>query len=242
MADEATTAEPSVEPADLAGAQDSGGKQKKREIKGGLPYSIYPNAFKKALDGIIAAERPDKFSNDFLSTVLKISGGTARPIGPLLKKMQFITSEGTPTDLYSKFKTELGRGQAALDGLRNAYSELFRRNEFVHRAESNAVKDLIVEITGLNKSDNIVRLISQTFEVLRAYADKAGSPSGDSTTIGLRELQDDPPGADDSGSSGRLTRGLGLSYHINVVLPETENIAVFNAIFRSLRDNLLRDL
>ncbi|EUB97595.1 hypothetical protein PMI07_000155 [Rhizobium sp. CF080] len=33
---------------------------------------------------------------------------------------------------------------------------------------------------------------------------------------------------------------LGLSYQINIVLPETENIAVFNAIFKSLRDNLLR--
>jgi hypothetical protein len=61
-------------------------KQKKREIKGGLPYSVYPNAFKKALDGLILAERPDRFSNDFVATVLKVSGGSSRPIGPLLKK------------------------------------------------------------------------------------------------------------------------------------------------------------
>lgn len=33
---------------------------------------------------------------------------------------------------------------------------------------------------------------------------------------------------------------LNLSYTINLVLPKTDDPAVFNAIFKSLRDNLLR--
>jgi hypothetical protein len=215
--------------------------KKAREIKGNLAYTVYPNALKKALDGMIAAERPDKFSSDFLGTILKITGGSARPIGPMLKKMQFISSDGTPTELYSKFKSDTARGQAALDGLRNAYGEMFKRNEFIHRADSGAVKDLIVEITGLNKSDNIVRLIFQTFDVLRGFADKGAVPSADTVSGATREVGDDISGHDAIGfQSG--SRNIGLSYHINVVLPETENIAVFNAIFRSLRDNLLRDL
>lgn len=221
-----------------ADSPEGKGQSKKREIKGNLPYSVYPNSIKKALEGIISAERPDKFSSDFMSTVLKITGGSGRPVGPLLKKMQFISSDGTPTDLYSKFKSESARGQAALDGLRNAYGEMFRRNEFVHRAEQNAVKDLIVEITGLNKSDNIVRLIAQTFEIIRGFADKSGNPSTDKATVGSNDF------VEEDGAGGRrrgLESGLlGLSYHINVVLPETENIAVFNAIFRSLRENLLK--
>lgn len=234
-----TTASDNVE---KAADTTSEAKQKKREIRGGLPYTVYPNAFKKALEGLITAERPDRFSNDFLSTVLKVSGGSGRPIGPLLKKMHFIASDGTPTDLYSKFKTESGRGQAALDGLRNAYSELFRRNEFVHRAEINIVKDIIVEVTGLNKSDNIVRLILQTFEVIRAFADKNSLPANDATNVSLQTETTDVVGEDVSLGANLKNGRLGLSYHINVVLPETENIAVFNAIFRSLRDNLLRDL
>jgi hypothetical protein len=36
------------------------------------------------------------------------------------------------------------------------------------------------------------------------------------------------------------TRHVGLTYNINIVLPESENIAVFNAIFRSLNENLLK--
>ena len=34
---------------------------------------------------------------------------------------------------------------------------------------------------------------------------------------------------------------LGLSYTINLNLPATTEIEVFNAIFKSLRENLLRD-
>jgi hypothetical protein len=34
--------------------------------------------------------------------------------------------------------------------------------------------------------------------------------------------------------------GLNLSYTINLNLPETSDVEVFNAIFRSLKENLLR--
>jgi hypothetical protein len=208
--------------------------EKKREIQGGLPYSTAPGTFKKALDALIVAERPDRFTGDFMKTVLKISGGSARPIPPLLKKMNFLSSDGSPTDLYSKFKTDTARGQAALDGLRSAFSEMFRRNEFIHRAEEAEVRDLIVEITGLKKTDPIVRLILQTFEAIRGFADKSSSPSADTVTVGLSPDEE----VERSHDRG-FQQSLGLSYHINIVLPETDNIAVFNAIFRSLRENLL---
>lgn len=209
--------------------------EKKREIKGGLPYTTAAGSFKKALDGIIVAERPEKFSGDFLSTVLKVSGGSGRQVPPLLKKMAFLTSDGTPTDLYSKFKSDTARGQAALDGLRNAYSEMFRRNDFIHKADEAVVKDLVVEITGLKKNDPIVRMITTTFEAIRAFADKSATPSSDETTVGVKseELNDFSRTKINGGQS------IGLSYHINIVLPETENIAVYNAIFRSIRENML---
>lgn len=33
---------------------------------------------------------------------------------------------------------------------------------------------------------------------------------------------------------------LNLAYTINLVLPKTDDVAVFNAIFKSLRENLLK--
>ena len=208
--------------------------EKKRDIKGNLPYSTSPGTFKKSLESLIQAERPDRFSGDFMSTVLKVSGGSARPIPPMLKKMQFLSSDGSPTELYSKFKTDSGRGFAAFEGLKNAFSEIFRRNEFAHKATEAEIKDIIVEITGLKKSDNIVRLISQTFEAIRSFVGEVAISPPD-VQKGKKDIKDEAGSRDNPARKS----DIGLSYQINIILPETENIAVFNAIFKSLRENLL---
>ncbi|MBA3448024.1 MAG: DUF5343 domain-containing protein [Pseudaminobacter sp.] len=138
-------------------------KIERREIKGGIPYTTATGTFKKALEGIIAAERPDKFSLNFMDTILGIRGGAARAVPPLFKKMQFLAPDGTPTPLYSKFKTEGGRSQAAYEGLRNAFGELFKRNEYIYRADESVIRDGLVRDNGLKKkrpnhSPNVLNL------------------------------------------------------------------------------------
>jgi hypothetical protein len=213
-------------------------KGNRREIKGGIPYTTSPSVLKKALESIIPAERPDKFGTDYMTTILKLTGGGARAVPPLLKKMQFIGTDGAPTLLYSRFKTDNGRAQAAYDGLKNAFGELFRRNEYIHKADDSSVKDTIVEITGLKKSDPIVRLMYSTFDAIRSFIVGDVSGAGENNRV---EVGDDSAGIQPR-PNGHAVSGLtlGLAYQINIVLPETENVAVFNAIFRSLRDNLLR--
>lgn len=38
---------------------------------------------------------------------------------------------------------------------------------------------------------------------------------------------------------GRSSKSVGLVYNINIVLPETSDLKVLNAIFRSVKENLL---
>lgn len=224
-----------VAPADVA--KKGTEKVERRDIKGGIPYVISPGALAKALESIIVAERPDRFSANFMSTVLHLSGGSARSVPPFLKKMQFIGPDASPTTLYSKFKTDGGRSQAAYDGLRNAFGELFRRNEFVHKADENAVKDIIVEITGLKKADPIIRLMYSSFDAVRSYI--SSEPVKNHEFVSPGSISDVVTEAADPGRTSEGIK-LGLSYQINIVLPETDNISVFNAIFKSIRDNLLK--
>lgn len=211
----------------------------RREIPGNLPYTTTPGKFKEILDAVIMAERPPKFSGDFMESVLGFSGGSARSIPPILKRMGYLTSDGTPTDLYAKFKSDSARSGAALQGLKAAFSEIFRKNEYAHRANEGSVKDIIVEITGLNKSDAVVRAIYGTFDALRSYVNaNEVLPKGDE---GRNEDVDESEEKDTSRRTGGAgPKSLGLTYNINIVLPETTNVQVFNAIFESVKRNLLR--
>ena len=225
-------AEKKIEAEEAADAK----KSEQREIRGNLPYTTAHGVLKSVLDGIITAERPEKFSGDYLGTVLKVTGGSARAVPPILKRMGFLTSDGTPTDLYSKFKSDSGRSGAALEGLRKAFAELFRRNEFIHKADADKVRDLIVEVTGLNKNDVVVRAIAGTFQAIRGFVDTSKVSEEDHDKPNRQESQAEPEEALPSDGA----RAIGLNYNINVVLPETTNVQVFNAIFKSLKENLLR--
>lgn len=58
-------------------------------------YGLVP----KILDKIIEAQQPERFTQDFLSTKLGFSGGSARAMIPLLKRVGFLSSDGVPTQL-----------------------------------------------------------------------------------------------------------------------------------------------
>lgn len=216
-----------------AAAPEAGKAKAKKVIKGNLPYTPAPGVFKKTLDGIITAGQPERFTSNFMDTMLGVSGGSSRYVPPLLKKMGFLTSDGTPTELYTSFRTEGSRSHAAYTGLKNAFAELFQRNEFIHKANELEVRDNIVAITGLTKNDAYVNYIWSTFKVVRDFitGDPATQPKPEAAT-GLEEALPAGPAV---GSPARV----GLVNNINIVLPESTNINVYNSIFQSLRANLL---
>ena len=120
----------------------------RREIPGNLPYLTGPGTLKNVLSKIIELAKPDKFNYDFLENVVKIKGGNARSCIPILKKMGFLTTDNSTTELYGRFRTEGGRSAAAYEGLRRAFPEIFKRSDYAYSLDENKIKDIIVEITG----------------------------------------------------------------------------------------------
>lgn len=204
----------------------------KKVIKGNLPYTQSPGVFKKTLEGIVTAGQPERFTSNFMDTMLGVTGGSARYVPPLLKKMGLLTSDGSPTELYASFRTDGSRSAAAFAGLESAFRELFQRNEYIYKAPEAEVKDHIVAITGLTKNDTYVNYIWSTFKVIRDFI--VGDPALISKGISVTEQpsNEQPQGAAPLG-------GIGLINNINIVLPESTNINVYNLIFQSLRANLL---
>jgi hypothetical protein len=193
---------------------------------------------RRILEKIPTSEKPGTFTYDFLGTVMEARGGAARPIIPILKATGLLNQTGAPTELYAQFQTDAGRPAAALQALRNGFGEIFRRNQYAHKAEEAALIDVIVAITGLPKKEGIVRYILATFQAFQEYAKQAREDIKADEQSDASKSHDTPPPppADQNGSgNGRLQ----LAYNINVILPETTNVEVYNAIFKSLKANLL---
>jgi len=194
----------------------------------------------KILDKMIEASQPDRFTLDFLKTKLGYDSGSSRPIIPLLKKLNFIGSDGTPTPLYSKFRNPEERGNAMAAAMRTAYKEVFDRNEYAQDLTREKFKNLIVEMTGLQANDQTVGAIVATWFNLKAYAkfdaDAKPAESAREGALSILKTNDIPPPP----PPAQNPTGLNLSYTINLNLPETTDVEVFNAIFKSLKENLLK--
>jgi len=200
-----------------------------------LPYVNQSGSMVKIFEKVRQAQTPERFTGDFLETKLGFRGGNYRQFIPLAKRLGFLGTDGIPTDIYRKFRNEGSTKAAMAEALRIAYKELFERNEYADAMKKEDFKGLVVEVTGLDSKNRVVQLICSTFESLAMLADFKAKPSAD------KPKKDEKDGASDK-DHGRTQSDidLNLSYTINLVLPKTDDTAVFTAIFKSLRENLLR--
>ena len=215
-----------------------------------LPYLASPGVIPKIFARVREARRPDRFTQDFLETKLGHSGGSARAIIPLLKRMAFLSADGTPTGLYDKFRNPSTSAAAVAAGIRSAYAELFDRNQYASDLSREKLKNLILEMTGLEKDNTVANLMVSTFWTLKNEADfEAGLDDALDRSSGgvvvseppLEQRAEEPreqPRQHTTGASSPVDFRVG--YTINLNLPETTNVEVFNAIFRSLNEHLLR--
>lgn len=205
-----------------------------------LPYLVSPGAIIKVLNKIKEAAKPEQVTQDFLKTKL----GVRSPgiVLPYLKKIGFVDKDGSPSNIYIQFRNSAQSSIAGAKSARIGYKKIYELNEYAHELPDNELKGLIVQLTGLKSDSNVVRNILSTFKNLITFCefdkednfnetDKAITPPTSAATFPqLPAIATHKRGV-----------GLNLSYTINLNLPATTNIEVFNAIFKSLKENLLKD-
>jgi hypothetical protein len=207
-----------------------------------LPYVTATGSIERALKGIKTAATPAAVSQDFVKTILGIKGGSGNQMTAYLKKIGFATGDGSPTDLYKKFRNSATEGWAAAQALKTGYAPLFVRNEYVYKLSDDDLKGLVVEETGAEQDSNVAALVIACIKQLKKFAkwdasaieDKSATPIAEEIASKSFPQQYAPPPA----SPQRL--GLNLGYTINLNLPATSDPAVFNAIFRALKEHLLK--
>ncbi len=195
-----------------------------------LPTNRIPDIFSKIRDG----QAPDHFSQQ----LLKDWGFTStndRAFLPLLKALGFLSADGKPTQRYNDYRdhsrSKLVLGQA----LKDAYSDIFLIKEHPTNSDRSAIEGKFKSFH--NASDHVAGLMAKTFLGLLQLAD-----------LTSKQQQTPPPPEEKSKSTklndptppAPLVKGMpGLHYNIQIHLPATKDVEVYNAIFKSLREHLL---
>jgi hypothetical protein len=210
-------------------------------------YPPYVNAYggiPSLFAAIKAAAVPPKFTYDFMTTSLGLKSSSYRAFIPMLKRLGFIDQGSVPTQVYRDFRDQQQSGAVMARQLTNAYSSLYTANEYAHQLNKKELQDKLRTITGAAEDDGNIPAVASTFIELAKFASWNGStPTKVETTS--KENNNGGGGEHIRGTNGReqilpAATGLGLSYTINLNLPATTEIEVFNAIFKSLRENLLK--
>ncbi|SMX39681.1 DUF5343 domain-containing protein [Octadecabacter ascidiaceicola] len=212
-----------------------------------LPYIASPGTVKTVLDKIIEARTPERFTQDFLETKLGAKGGSARAVIPLLKRIGMIEQDGSPTEIYRKFRNNDTMGTAMASAIRHGYKEIFDRNEYAYDLPKPKIAEMVNEISGKEKGNSADNYTVLTFFNLKEYADFEALPDEAAVTEDVKDDQKIPESpVRIETPTGRVEadqvagQPLSLAYSINLHLPETDDIKVFDAIFQSLNANILK--
>jgi hypothetical protein len=200
-----------------------------------------PGAIPAYFDAILQAEAPERFSTKFLEG-LEFKSTNDRSIIGILKDLKFLDADAKPTKLYFEFLDREQSKKVLAAAIRTAYADLFALNKDAHKFTLQETKNKLRTLYAGSKKDTLIALIASTFTALCKYADFTSGPLLDESkekpaehptpsVVHLPEakLRTSPPKFVSLGS---------LQYHINIVLPDTRDQAVYDAIFKSLRDHL----
>ncbi|MBI5869110.1 MAG: DUF5343 domain-containing protein [candidate division Zixibacteria bacterium] len=204
-------------------------------------YTQKPGAIAAYFDAVLDAQPPDRFSIRFLEN-LGFTSTNDRLFLSILKDLGFLNVDGVPQQRYYEFMDRTRSRIVLAEGIRDAYSDLFAVNTKANELTPSDVKNKLRTLYAGKKTNNVIDRIAMTFSALCEYADfskpaSAKPPTEDTKT----ETTPESP-------QKKLERAIkdvpqtvsldSLQYHINIVLPETRDQGVYDAIFRSLREHL----
>lgn len=197
------------------------------------PYMLSNNKISQIITKIQQAARPQKFTLEFLRSI-GFTSTNDRAFIPLAKKLGFLMEDGVPTSLYDQLKDTTCASTILATQIKKLYSELFAINTEIQKSSEADVKGAISRVTGKD-ADGVSRIYN-TFKTLCGIADFSTITTTEQETSIEESIESE-------NNSVQVLNGSMLNpqfhYNIQIHLPATNDISVYNAIFKSLKDNLM---
>lgn len=214
-----------------------------------LPTSYLTSS--KNLEGILGAiqqaKAPGQFTTRFLES-LEYKSSSDRLVIGVLKSLRLLDDQGRPTPRYFTFLDQTQSAAVLAEGIREAFADLFAVNVNAHTLGRAELINKFKTLSQGTLSESVLDKLAMTFLALVKLADFSAPPAKSSPAMedldeegaGGSSLDEPPPDTERKKQSPLgTTRSLGgLHYNIQIVLPETRDAQVYDALFRSLKEHL----
>jgi len=195
-------------------------------------YGQLPAFFKKIADG----QAPDKFSRQYLKD-LGFASSNFHAVIPLLKSLGFLSPDGTPTARYHEYRNTARSARVMGQALKEAYSDLFTIKARPIESDRELIEGKFR--SAFNATPITSKLMASTFYALLGLADLTDSTDLESKRKETEEqLKVTIPPTPEKRPEKAIS-GPSLHYNIQIHLPATKDVEVYNAIFKSLKGHLL---
>ncbi|MCG6115560.1 MAG: DUF5343 domain-containing protein [Mesorhizobium sp.] len=206
------------------------------------PTQVYAQ-LPKFFETLRAGTAPPTFNRQFLKDV-GFKSSNHHAFIPLLKGLGFLTSDGTPTDRYKEFLDGSKWRKVIGTAVAEAYGDIFVIKAKPTTSDLKAISGKFKST--FNQSDMQAERNARTFLALWELADQeAVAPS----KLLSPPDADMPPEAPPTPTPTPLPNGVNavsgvtnpptFHYNIQIHLPATKDVEVYNAIFKSLRSHLI---
>ncbi|HPD89087.1 MAG TPA: DUF5343 domain-containing protein [Oscillospiraceae bacterium] len=197
------------------------------------PYMISNNKISLIISSLQSAAKPVKFTLEFLRN-LGYTSTNDRGVIPLFKKLGFLTDDSVPTVYYDQLRDPTTYQRILALRIKELYAELFTINVEIYKDIEANIKGAISRVTG--GDEEAVKRVYSTFKALCTIADFSQQPQ---TSVSQETPIISQPLPEKNNENSEQKHSLQFHYNIQIHLPATTDISVYNAIFKSLKDNLI---
>lgn len=187
------------------------------------------------INSVISAKAPERFTNKFLEDLGYKSSNDRLVIG-MFKALGLLDDGGQPLQRYFEFLDQTQTGKVLAVGIEEAYEDLFNLRKDAHNLTNDEVKNKLKTLTQGQKSDKILSLMAMTF---RAFCDIADWDEPEKVNTESLPSENKLPVKIQTPVGKEQHSSMNLHYNIQIHLPETTNMAVYDAIFQSLKKHLM---
>jgi hypothetical protein len=191
-------------------------------------YGKIPEILTKLRD----ANAPDQLTVQLLKD-WGFTSSNDRALVQLLKAIGFLSADGRPTKRYLDYRDHSRSREVLGEALQEAYSDIFLIKNRPTQADAASIQGKFKSFH--NASDNTASLMTKTFLGLLSQADIVSKRSSE---ILEKQSLSEPDPKPNFGVSGKGVLS-GLHYNIEIHLPATKDVEVYNAIFKSLKEHFV---